>query len=136
MGTPLQPHGQAVQRYLPGADAEHHAPRLPPYLLQQHGEVGHESQDAPIPDGTQRHWGDVKYLHPPWAGGCHGRAAPDGGLGERQKGTGKEQGRETRLTEDVPGDLNKESFCALLRQGIFLFLLYPNGQIYAKIPRE
>ena len=124
MGTPLQPHGQAVQRYLPGADAEHHAPRLPPYLLQQHGEVGHESQDAPIPDGTQRHWGDVKYLHPPWAGGCHGRAAPDGGLGERQKGTGKEQGGEARLTEDVPGDLNKESFAPCFGRAFFYIILF------------
>ena len=48
--------------------------------------------------------------------------APDGGLGERQKGTGKEQGGEARLTEYVTGDLNKESLCALLRQGIFLFV--------------
>ena len=46
-----KPSPEAVQRYLPGADAEHHAPCLPPYLLQQHGEVGHEPQDAPIPDG-------------------------------------------------------------------------------------
>ena len=52
LGTPLQPHGQAVQRYLPGADAEHHATCLPPYLLQQHGKIGHEPQDAPIPDGA------------------------------------------------------------------------------------
>lgn len=37
---------------------------------------------------------------------------------ERQKGTGKEQRRKARLTEDVPGNLNKESFGALLRWGV------------------
>lgn len=33
-------------------DAKHHAPRLPPHLLQQHGEIGHEPKDAPVPDGA------------------------------------------------------------------------------------
>lgn len=41
----------------------------------------------------------------------------EGGFGKHQKGTEKEQGGEVRLTEDVPSDLNKESFCALLRWG-------------------
>lgn len=59
-----------------------------------------------------------------------------GGLGERKEGTEKEQGGEACFTEDVPGYLNEESLRALLWQGIFLFLLYLNGQIYAKISRE
>ena len=45
--------------------------------------------------------------------------APDGGLGERQKGTGKEQGGEARFTEDVPGDLNKESFAPCFGRAFF-----------------
>lgn len=45
----------------------------------------------------------------------------DGGFGERQKGTGKEQGGEARITEDVPGDLNKESFAPCFGRA-FLFL--------------
>ena len=52
MGTPLQSHGQQVQRDLPHTDAEHHASRLPPYLLQQSGEGGHEPENAAIPDGA------------------------------------------------------------------------------------
>ena len=45
---------------------------LPPYLLQQHGEVGHESEDAPIPDGALGHRRDAEYLHSSWLGGCCG----------------------------------------------------------------
>ena len=56
LGTPLQPHGQQVQRNLPHPDAEHHASRLPPYLLQQSGEGRHEPENAAIPDGAQRNW--------------------------------------------------------------------------------
>ncbi len=33
-------------------NAEHHAPCLPPHLLQQHGKVGNESKDASVPDGA------------------------------------------------------------------------------------
>ena len=72
LGTPIQPHGQKVQRYLPGADTEYYTPRLPPHLLQQHGEVGHEPQDAPISDGAQRYRSHAEHLHAPWLGGCHG----------------------------------------------------------------
>ncbi len=32
--------------YLPGPDAEHHPARLPPHLLQQSGQGGHEPKDA------------------------------------------------------------------------------------------
>lgn len=133
MGTPIQPHGQAVQRYLPGADAEYHAPCLPPYLLQQHGKIGYEPKDAPISDGAQRYRGDVKYLHAPWAGRCHGRVAPDGGLGECQKGAGKEQGGEARLAEDVPGNLigNNEALC--YGGVLFLFAIYQRVLICGKI---
>ena len=42
----------------------------------------------------------------PWIGGCHGRIGEDGRLGERQKGTGKEQRGKARITENVPGNLN------------------------------
>lgn len=67
-------------------------------------------------------------------GRCHGRAAADGGFGERQKGTGKEQGGEAHFSEDVPGDLNKESLCALLRWGVFfVYSLYHNTWFYDKI---
>ena len=65
---------------------------------------------------------DKEYL-PSWAGGCHGRAAADGRFGERQKGAGKEQGGEARITEDVPGDLNKESFAPCFGRAFFNFLL-------------
>ena len=50
--VPFQPYGQEVQRYLLGADAEHHALCMPPHLLQQHGKIGNESKDAPVPDGA------------------------------------------------------------------------------------
>ena len=33
LGTSIQPHGAPVQRDLPGVDAEHHAARVPPYIL-------------------------------------------------------------------------------------------------------
>lgn len=42
----------------------HHAPRLPAHLLQQHGQVRHESQNAAVPDGAQRHFRHDEHLHP------------------------------------------------------------------------
>ncbi len=75
-----------------------------------------------VSDGAQRYRRYAEYLHASWAGGCNGRTAADGGFGECEKGTGKEQRGEARLTENVPGDLIIERTTrALLRQGIFLF---------------
>lgn len=39
----IQPYGRQVQRYLPGADAEHHTPCMQAYLLFQYGKIGNES---------------------------------------------------------------------------------------------
>ena len=63
---------QTLQRYLPSADAEHHSSHLQAYLLQQYGEVGHESKDVPIPDGAFGHRCNAEYLHASWFGGCCG----------------------------------------------------------------
>lgn len=52
LGTPIQSYGQEVQRYLQNTVNEYHTPHLPPYLLQQHGEVRNEPQAAPIPGGA------------------------------------------------------------------------------------
>ncbi len=62
----------------------------------------------------------------------------DGGFGDSEEGIEKEQGRETRFTENVPGTLNKESLCALLRQSIsffisFYFCLWYNSSILTQV---
>ena len=46
-----------------------------PFLLafiKKYGEIGNESQDAPIPDGAQRYRCHAEYLHAPWLEGCNG----------------------------------------------------------------
>ncbi len=51
----------------------------------------------------------------------NGRAAPDGRLGENQKGAGKEQRGETHLTKDIPSNLNKESFVPCFGRAFFVY---------------
>lgn len=63
------------------------------HLLQQHGEVGHEPEDAAVSDGAQRHWCNAEYIHTFGTGGCNGRAETDGGAGGCQEGTGGERER-------------------------------------------
>ena len=43
---------EAVQRYLSGSDAEYHAACLPAHVLQQYGEIRHESKNAAVSYGT------------------------------------------------------------------------------------
>lgn len=62
------------------------------HLLQQHGKVGHESKDAPIPDGAFRYRSDAEHLHASWGGGCRRGIKAGGRTGRCQKGTGKGQG--------------------------------------------
>ena len=51
LGTSIQPYGAPVQRDLPGADAKHYAPRMPPYLLQHSGKGWYVPENAAVPDG-------------------------------------------------------------------------------------
>ena len=46
------------------------------------------------------------------------------GWRERKEGTGKEQGREARFTENVPGDLNKESFAPCFGRAFLFFISF------------
>lgn len=43
-----QSDGEAVQRYLSGTDAEYYAACLPVHVLQQYGEIRHESKNAAV----------------------------------------------------------------------------------------
>lgn len=51
-------------------DAEHHASCVPPHLLQHSGAGRHVSEDAAVPDGSQRHRSDDEHVHAPRSGGC------------------------------------------------------------------
>ena len=64
LAAPVQAHGEPLQRDLPGAAAQHHSSRMPAYLLQQHSQIRHGSQDSAVPDGPQRHEREDKRLYP------------------------------------------------------------------------
>ena len=51
-------------------DAEHHAPRMSPYILQHPGAGRHVPEDAPVPYGPQRHWSDDEHIYTLGFGGC------------------------------------------------------------------
>ena len=48
----LKYYGKTIQQHLPGSDAEYYSSCLPPYLLQQYGEIRYESKDTPVSDGA------------------------------------------------------------------------------------
>ena len=81
---------------LNAVDAEHHTPRVPPYILQYPGKGWYVPEDPAVPDGPQRYQRDDEHLHAPGAGGRGGRNEPDAADGK----TGKERealsGKRTR----------------------------------------
>ena len=70
--TPLQPHGESVQRDLQSADSKHHSARLPPYLLQQYSKSWNVFQGSSVSYGAFGHRSNHEHVHPSWPGRCKG----------------------------------------------------------------
>ena len=116
--------GGKVQRDIPRPAPQHHASRLPSHLLQQHGAVGDEPQDAPVPHGAQRDWRDAQHLHAPRLGGCGGRNQEDGGragkAGNRAEKSDPIGGK--GYSADVPGGMNAAMTAGFLWGACLFFL--------------
>ena len=111
----IQPCCAEVQRHLPGADAEHQTPCVPPHLLLQHGESRDESKDASVSYGAFRHRCDHEHLYTPWLGGGQRRDDSHGRTECCQEGTGKDHRREACDPENVSGGLTIKNEKGALR---------------------